>query len=260
MIRFIMLLLVTVLVALAVACDDGDDDAPAPTQTETTMESPEPPTPGGTSDAGARFSGTVTIDGVALPDDHPGIGAQVNGNNCGDTGSTGGISGGTYEIVVASAETGKEGCGTSGDTVVFVLLGEGDPGGTEADQTGTWDDSQVNELDLTFTAVAPPPTNGTSGEGAQFSGTASIDGEALFDTATILAEIDGNSCGSGVVTDGTYEVIVVSDEAKGGCGTSGATVTFVLGGEGDPGGTEADQTGIWDDSQVNELDITFTTE
>lgn len=32
------------------------------------------------------------------------------------------------------------------------------------------------------------------------------------------------------------------------------------GGEGDPAGTEADQSGTWDDSQVNDLDITFTTE
>ena len=106
----------------------------------------------------------------------------------------------------------------------------------------------------------PPPLNGTSDEGAQFSGSASIDGEALFDGATIIAQVDGNNCGSGFVTDGSYDVTVASDEAKGGCGTAGATVTFVLGGEGDPGGTEADQTGTWDDSQVNELDITFTTE
>ena len=258
MIRLITLLLVPVLLVLAVACNDDDDD-PAPTQTETVMESPEPPTPGGTSGAGAQFSGTATIDGVPLPDNHPGIGAWVDGNNCGDTGSTGGISDGVYEIVVASSDQGKEGCGTSGAKVVFVLLGEGDPGGTEADQTGTWDDSQVNELDLTFTTVAPPPPNGGSGEGAQFSGSASIDGAPLFEGATILAQIGGNNCGTGVVADGSYEVTVASDEAKGGCGTSGATVTFVLGGAGDPGGTEADQTGTWDDSQANELDITFTT-
>ena len=55
-------------------------------------------------------------------------------------------------------------------------------------------------------------------------------------------------------------VAVASEGAKGGCGTSGATVTFALGGEGDPAGTEADQSGTWDDSQVNDLDITFTTE
>ena len=66
MIRIIMLLLVPALVALAVACDDGDDDAPAPTQTEISGESPEPPTPGGSSGEGAQFSGTVTIDGVAI--------------------------------------------------------------------------------------------------------------------------------------------------------------------------------------------------
>ena len=106
----------------------------------------------------------------------------------------------------------------------------------------------------------PPPPGGASNEGAQFIGSASIDGEALFDGATIIAQVDGNNCGSGVVTGGSYEVAVASDEAKSGCGTAGATVTFVLGGEGDPGGTEAAQSGIWDDSQVNELDITFTTQ
>ncbi len=150
MIRLITLLLVPVLLALAVACGDDDDDTPAPTNTETVMESPEPPTPGGTA-AGAQFSGNATINGVAIADDHPGIGAQVDGNNCGDTGSTGGISDGVYEIVVSSSDEGKEGCGTQGATVVFVLLGEGEPGGVEADQTGTWDDTQANELDINFT-------------------------------------------------------------------------------------------------------------
>ncbi len=266
MIRLITLLLVPVLLALAIACDDSDDDTPAPTNTDTVMESPEPPTPGGSSGEGAQFSGSATIDGVPMPDNHPGIGAQVNGNNCGDTGSAGGISGGTYEIVVASAETGKEGCGSSGDTVFFVLLGEGDPGGIEADQTGIWDDSQANQLDLTFTTVAPPPPNGSSGEGAQFSGTVTIDGAALPDNHPgIGAQVNGNNCGdtgsTGGISDGTYEIVVASAEAgKEGCGAVGDTVVFVLLGEGDPGGTEADQTGTWDDSQVNELNLTFTTE
>ncbi len=106
----------------------------------------------------------------------------------------------------------------------------------------------------------PPPPNGDSGEGAQFSGTATIDGEPLFEGATILAQVDGNNCGTGIVADGSYDVTVAADEAKGGCGTSGATVTFVLGGAGDPGGTVADQTGTWDETQANELDINFTTE
>ena len=146
MIRLITLLLVPVLLALAVACDDGDDDAPDPTNTEAVMESPEPPTPGGTG-PGAQFSGLATIDGVAIADNHPGIGAQVDGNNCG----TGGISDGIYEIVVSSSDEGKEGCGTQGAIVVFVLLGEGEPGGVEADQTGVWDDTQANTLDINFT-------------------------------------------------------------------------------------------------------------
>jgi len=147
MIRFIMLLLAPVLLALAVACDgdDDEDDTPAPTQTETLMESPEPPTPGGSSDEGAQFSGSTSIDGEALFDGATII-AQIDGNNCG----SGIVTDGSYDVTVASDEA-KGGCGTSGATVTFVLGGEGDPGGTEADQTGTWDDSQVNELDITFT-------------------------------------------------------------------------------------------------------------
>ena len=116
------------------------------------------------------------------------------------------------------------------------------------------------QTEISLEPPGPPAPNGTSDEGAQFSGSASIDGEPLFDGATIVAQVNGNNCGSGVVTDGSYEVTVASEEAKGGCGAPGATVTFVLGGEGDPGGTEADQSGTWDDSQVNALDITFTTQ
>ncbi len=154
MIRLITLSLILGLLALAVSCDDGEEDGdptstqPGPTLTETALESPEPPTPD--ISAGAPFRGNATIDGVPLPDNHPGIGAQVDGNNCGDTGSTGGVRDGVYEILVPPTE-GREGCGTSGATVVFVLLGTGDVAGTEADQTGIWDDTQVNELDINFT-------------------------------------------------------------------------------------------------------------
>ena len=145
MIRLITLLLVPALLALAIACDEGDDDVTARTQTETSLESPRPPPPNGTSDEGAQFSGSASIDGEALFDGATII-AQVNGNNCG----SGIVTGGSYEVTVAS-DGAKSGCGTSSATVTFVLGGEGDPGGTEADQSGIWDDSQVNELDITFT-------------------------------------------------------------------------------------------------------------
>ncbi len=258
MIRLITLLLVPTLLALAIACDDGDDgSAPAPTQTETPMASPEPPTPNGAPDEGAQFSGSASIDSEALFDGAT-IVAQVNGNNCG----SGFVTDSSYELTVASDEA-KRGCGTPGATVTFVLGGEGDPGGSEADESGIWDDGQVNELDITFTTLAPPPPppNGASDEGAQFSGTATIDGVPLPDNHPgVGAQVNGNNCGSGFVTDGSYELTVASDEAKGGCGRPGDTVVFVLLGEGDPGGTEAGQTGTWDDSQANEVDITFTTE
>ncbi len=123
---------------------------------------PSPP-PGGEPPvfSAARFTGTATIDGVPLPDNHPGIGAQVNGINCG----SGLITGGTYTIDVASDLTGKEGCGKPGDTVVFVVLGEGDPGGQEFDQQGIWDNTKTTELNLTLTTEPGglPPTGGPPG-------------------------------------------------------------------------------------------------
>jgi hypothetical protein len=75
----------------------------------------------------------------------------------------------------------------------------------------------------------------------------------------VIVQVNGNNCGSAVVNGGTYEVDVASDVAKEGCGKTGDTVVFVLGGEGDPGGQQFDQAGFWDNTQTNELDLTLTT-
>ena len=149
MIRLMTLLLVPALLVLAAACDDGDDNGDEPTDTpvvtDPTATSEVTGLPDGTVDE-ALFRLTVTIDGEPLSENHPGVGAQVNGNNC----ETSLAVDGALEMHVASDE-GKAGCGTSGDTVVFVLLGAGDPGGTEADETGVWDNTQLNELEINFT-------------------------------------------------------------------------------------------------------------
>ena len=104
------------------------------------------------ADQPAHFSGTVTIDGQRAGT-LPGIGAQVGGSNCGSSV----VNAGTYAIDVASASQ-KAGCGTPGATVVFVLLGAGPPGGEQALQTGTWDNTRPQRLDLTFITQAPAPS------------------------------------------------------------------------------------------------------
>ncbi len=148
MLRFTLTLLVLAALVLAVACESDDDIDATPTNTPdaTEPQATEPPTPTeGTSGEDSVFRLTVTIDGVQMSEGHPGVGAQVNGNNCGSSLFVDGA----HEIRVASDE-GKGGCGTPGATVVFVLLGAGEPGGTEADETGAWDNTQVNSLEINF--------------------------------------------------------------------------------------------------------------
>ena len=94
---------------------------------------------------------------------------------------------------------------------------------------------------------------------ARFTGTVTIDGKPAFDGATVIATVNGINCGSGFATGGSYTVDVTSDlEGKEGCGKPGDTVVFVLGGEGDPGGQEFDQKGVWDDTKANELNLTLS--
>ncbi len=111
--------------------------------------------------------------------------------------------------------------------------------------------------------IVPPPPGGPPpvGDAAHFTGTVTIDSEPAFDGATVIATVNGLNCGSGFTTGGIYTVDVTSElEGKEGCGKTGDTVVFVLGGEGDPGGQQFDQQGIWDNNKTNQLDLTLTTE
>jgi hypothetical protein len=101
-----------------------------------------------------------------------------------------------------------------------------------------------------------PPT---IGDAAPFTGSVTIDGEPAFDGATVIATVGGRNCGSGFAVGGRYSLDVASDAAKNGCGKIGDTVVFVVGGAGDPGGQAFDQTGVWDNTKTNELDLTLTT-
>ena len=95
---------------------------------------------------------------------------------------------------------------------------------------------------------------------ATFFGTVTVDGERVNEGTPVVALIDGKECGEAErepgskgtvkatearpeydikVGDSLYVVDVVSDSQVAGCGTDGATVTFLI------AGRPADQTGEW---------------
>lgn len=92
-------------------------------------------------------------------------------------------------------------------------------------------------------AQATPP--------ARFFGAAYLHGIAAPSGTLIEARIGGVFCGAGFVTAaGTHSVDVVSDGTAAGCGTSGAVVTFTV------GGVPAQEIGIFRSGHFIALDLT----
>ena len=93
---------------------------------------------------GARFVGTVSIDGEGAMAGTS-VTAMVDGAECGSATVTTGASGSRYAINVPSS------CAGDGDSVSFRI------GMYDAAETGTWDNTQLNQLDLSYTTPPPPP-------------------------------------------------------------------------------------------------------
>jgi hypothetical protein len=70
------------------------------------------------------------------------------------------------------------------------------------------------------------------------------------DGTTVTAMIGTNSCGTGMVTGGMYQVDVASTSTKPGCGTDGATVAFMI------GSSRAAQTGTFQTGAFVSLNLT----
>ena len=108
---------------------------------------------------------------------------------------------------------------------------------------------------------------------ATFFGTITLDGNHVSDGTAVVALIDGKVCGEGEKEpgqkgtwtateaspeygiesgDSLYAVDVVSDSQVPGCGTDGATVTFLI------SGGPARQTGLWE-AGSNPLNLTAGT-
>ena len=100
---------------------------------------------------------------------------------------------------------------------------------------------------MAFTASAQTPPTPPS----RFAGSATINGEVAPMGTTVIALVDGITCGSGTVnTAGKYVLDVVDTDS---CGSSGVTVTFVI------SGFEAAESGIWKNDQLNVLNLSVDT-
>ena len=96
------------------------------------------------SEPSARFVGSVTIDGEGAAAGSS-VSAMVDGTECGSATvfTVGGES--RYSINVPAS------CGSMGDEVSFHI------GMYAAAEMGTWDNTTLNQLDLSYTTPPPPP-------------------------------------------------------------------------------------------------------
>ena len=86
-------------------------------------------------------------------------------------------------------------------------------------------------------------------------GSVTLDGAPAAGGTVVSATIGGVECGSTAVAVGetyAYVLDVVSDGDVSGCGSAGATVTFLV------GGNPADQTASWTSGDFSPLDLTAT--
>lgn len=100
----------------------------------------------------ARFTGTVRVDGQAPPAGTV-VEARIGGNPCGSTSVFLVGTEARYVLDVPATDPGRSiNCGTEGAVVEFYV------GGKKAQQTGTWRNYQLNELNLTVVTPTPTPT------------------------------------------------------------------------------------------------------
>lgn len=170
-----------------------------------------------------RFYGTAYLNGQPAPYGVL-VQAYVGTVACGN-GAVGSF--GAYSVDVPSSVV-QGGCGFDGATVTFTIAGLG------AEQAGFFQTGAFIPLDLSTHGVPPaPPPPGPSVPlpPARFFGTVLVGGQPLRVPSLIEAFIGDTRCGvGGVRADATYSIDVVASASAAGCGVSGATVRFRIGG------------------------------
>jgi hypothetical protein len=120
----------------------------------TTVSAESPPNPP------ARFVGSVKIDGAPATAGTT-IEARIGTTSCGVTSVFLSGSDARYAVDVPALDPGAHpNCGVDGGAVSFYV------GGVKANETGSWKNYQLNQLDLTVTTPTPsatpkPPVTGS---------------------------------------------------------------------------------------------------
>jgi hypothetical protein len=167
------------------------------------------------------FGGSAWKDGAPLP---PGtrVEAVVGDKVCGQTITCGLRESRYFTWVISAGE--EEGCGEDGSEVRFRI------DGAMANQTAQWHDQDSATVDL----FAGP-------ELAVFGGLVSVyrpDAPNIMapEGAPVSAYVGDRLCGESTVFSyhpgpNMYQIVVLPDELRAGCGKEGAPITFSVGGE-----------------------------
>jgi hypothetical protein len=106
-------------------------------------------------------------------------------------------------------------------------------------------------------ATANPSTTSAQLPPSRFVGSVTVNGAPAAAGTVVDARIGGKSCGTALVflsgAEARYAIDVKGADQEAGCGTLGATVVFVV------GGVQANQTGTWNNPQLQTLNLTVTT-
>lgn len=167
------------------------------------------------------YGGSAWKDGAPLP---PGarVEALVGEKVCGET-TVCGLRGSRYFLWAASAEE-EEGCGEEGIDVHFRV------DGAAANQTAQWHDGESATIDLfvgpdlavfggSVSVYRPDTTYTMAPEGTPVQ---AYVGDQLCGESTIFTVHPGPNM---------YQVAVLPDALRAGCGREGASVTFTIGGQ-----------------------------
>jgi hypothetical protein len=185
------------------------------------------------------YDGSAWKDGAPLP---PGarVEALVGEGVCGET-TVCGLRESRYSMWVASAEE-EDGCGEEGREVQFRVAG------AMANQTAQWHDGDSATVDL---FVGPEP--------AVFEGSVSVfRPDTTYTMAPegtpVQAYVADQLCGESTIFTvhpgpNMYQIAVLPDALRAGCGKKGASVTFTIDGQ------PANEQAVWQ-TGVHRLELT----
>lgn len=163
--------------------------------TEVAAESPPNPP--------ARFVGSVTVDGVAVPAGTL-IEARVGSTTCGVTTTFNSGAQARYVVDVPALDPGATpNCGTDGAVVTFRIADK------LAAQTGTWHNYQLNTVNLTFTSPTATPTAAATTPGGTTTATTTTT-TGTTTTATPRATPRAPSTGSGHETGSSAAIWLIA--------------------------------------------------